>query len=272
MTTPIRPVARARSAFYRAFYRLPGRWRRRLVRVATPKFIVGGVVLVRDSEAAAPGRLLLLRQPPGYGWSLPAGLLKKGEPPVGGAARELLEETGVRGSPEDLTPAEPSAVVHHRGRGIDVGFEARVPAGGQLAVDGAEVVAAVGDRAHMSVESGPRPLGTAGGFGALRDWIDGRPVLVGNVDAYLAGGDLAPLLDGWDGDGTRLLVACGPPVEFSGRRFAGCSAVPWRRVRGVPADPADLGHTEWRPPQAAAERSLVENDGRDLDSRPPARD
>ena len=38
-----------------------------------------------------------------------------------------------------------------------------------------QVVAAVGDRAHLSVESTPQPLGTAGGLGALRDWIGGRP-------------------------------------------------------------------------------------------------
>jgi ADP-ribose pyrophosphatase YjhB (NUDIX family) len=140
MTT--RPVARARSAFFRAFYRLPGRWRRRLVRVATPKYIVGGVVLVRDAGAPEPGRMVLLRQPPGYGWSLPAGLLKRGEPPAVGAARELLEETGIRLSPADLTPAEPAAVVHHRGRWVDVVFEARVPAEVVFAVDGAEVLEA----------------------------------------------------------------------------------------------------------------------------------
>src|SRR5262245_7518906 len=108
-----RPAALARSAFYRAFYRLPGRWRRRLARVASPKYILGGVVLVRDAEMTEPGRIVLLRQPPGYGWSLPAGLLKKGEPPVVGAARELCEETGIRLSAGELRPAEPSAVVHH---------------------------------------------------------------------------------------------------------------------------------------------------------------
>ena len=49
-----------------------------------------------------------------------------------------------------------------------------------------QVVAHVGDRAHLSVEPGG-PLGTAGALGRLRDWIDGRGVLVGNADAYLAG-------------------------------------------------------------------------------------
>src|SRR4051812_5210958 len=53
---------------------------------------------------------------------------------------------------------------------------------------GDQVVAAVGGRAHVSVEVG-KPLGTGGGVVNLRDWIDGRGVLVVNADAYLAGGD-----------------------------------------------------------------------------------
>jgi ADP-ribose pyrophosphatase YjhB (NUDIX family) len=133
------PVARMRGVFYGIFYRLPGRWRRRLVRLATAKFIVGAVVLVRDADATQPGRLVLLRQPPGRGWSLPAGLLKRGEVPAVGAARELFEETGVRVSPEDLRVATPSAIVHSDGRWVDVVFEATVPADVTFAVDGGEV-------------------------------------------------------------------------------------------------------------------------------------
>ena len=59
--------ASARAFFYGVFYRLPHPVRRRLVRLAVPKYIVGAVTLVRDAEAADPGRLLLLRQPPGKG-------------------------------------------------------------------------------------------------------------------------------------------------------------------------------------------------------------
>jgi NDP-sugar pyrophosphorylase family protein len=132
-----------------------------------------------------------------------------------------------------------------------------------------QVVAAVGDRAHVSVESGPQPLGTAGGLGALRGWIDGRAVVVGNVDAYLAGGDVTALLDGWDGDGTRMLVVPGPPVEFSGRRFAGCSALPWRRVRELAAEPTDLVRAVWRPAEAEGELTLVDYGGRYLDTGTP---
>lgn len=107
-----------------------------------PKFTVGGVVLVRDSEAGQPGRLLLLRQPPGRGWGLPAGLLRRREPPKVGAARELSEETGIRLEPEQLRPAVPNAVVHLRGW-VDFVFETEVPASTTpLRVDGAEVLEA----------------------------------------------------------------------------------------------------------------------------------
>jgi len=128
-----------RTLVYGTFYRLPHPVRRRLVRLIVPKYIVGAVTLVRDAEAPPPGRLLLLRQPPGRGWGLPAGLLRRGEPPVVGAARELAEESGVRLDPHTLTPAVPNAVVHAKGW-VDVVFEASVPASTTpLVVDGAEV-------------------------------------------------------------------------------------------------------------------------------------
>jgi ADP-ribose pyrophosphatase YjhB (NUDIX family) len=134
-----RPV---RAAAYGTFYRLPGRLRRRLVRVVVPKYVVGAVTLVRDSEAAEPGRLLLLRQPPGHGWGLPAGLLHRAEPPVVGAARELAEESGVTLHPDRLSPAVPNAVVHPQGW-VDVVFTASVPASTtRLVADGAEVLEA----------------------------------------------------------------------------------------------------------------------------------
>ncbi len=299
------------------------------MRTFVPKYIVGGVTLVRDSEAPAPGRLLLLRQPPGRGWGLPAGLLRRGEAPIVGAARELAEESGITVDPRALTPAVPNAVVHAKGwvdmvfelsragvdhraggrrrRGLRGGLppdrrpaaadrwrprgcspttasdrwsrrttrpawrgrphptprnprttmadlcavvlaagegqrlrpltdavpKALCPVGNVPLLDlalarvagfglsgpadvavnasylGDQVVAHVGDRAHLSVEP-DGPLGTSGGIGNLRDWIGGRGVLVGNADAYLAGGDPRVLLDGWDGETVRLL---GQPVE-----------------------------------------------------------
>lgn len=129
-----------RAAAYGVFYRLPVRLRRRLVRLVVPKYVVGAVTLVYDSEAAEPGRLLLLRQPPGRGWGLPAGLLQRAEPPIVGAARELAEETGVTLDPARLTPAVPNAVVHAKGW-VDMVFTTSQPASATtLVADGAEVL------------------------------------------------------------------------------------------------------------------------------------
>lgn len=137
----IRPPA-LRTAVYSAFYRLPHGVRRRMVRLFVAKYIIGGVTLVHDAEAPPPGRLLLLRQPPGHGWGLPAGLLQRRESPVVGAARELAEETGIQVSPDRLQPAVPNAVVHAKGW-VDMVFELRVPASATtLRVDGAEVLEA----------------------------------------------------------------------------------------------------------------------------------
>ncbi|GGQ52664.1 NUDIX hydrolase [Couchioplanes azureus] len=133
---------RLRGAAYQAFYRLPHGMRRRIVRLVVPKYLVGAVCIVRDAEAADPGRLLLLRQPPGRSWGLPAGLLKKAERPAVGAARELREESGVDIDPADLTPAVPNAIVHTKGW-VDTVFLATVPASTTtLQVDGGEVLEA----------------------------------------------------------------------------------------------------------------------------------
>ncbi|WP_203731329.1 NUDIX hydrolase [Paractinoplanes durhamensis] len=117
--------------------------RRRVARMVAPKFLVGAVTVLHDSEAAADSaRLLLLRQPSHHGWGLPAGLLKKNEHPAAGAARELFEESGVRVHPDDMTPGNPNAIVHVVGV-VDTIFFASVPASETtLVVDGAEVLEA----------------------------------------------------------------------------------------------------------------------------------
>jgi 8-oxo-dGTP pyrophosphatase MutT (NUDIX family) len=134
-----RPV---RAAAYRTFYRLPSSARRRIARLVAPRYVVGAVTIVRDSEAPEPGRLLLLRQPPGRGWGLPAGLLKHRERPAVGAARELYEESGIRLDPDDLSPGVPNAIVHTVGV-VDTIWFAEVPASATtLKVDGGEVLEA----------------------------------------------------------------------------------------------------------------------------------
>ncbi|MCU7725692.1 NUDIX domain-containing protein [Actinoplanes sp. KI2] len=134
---------RVRGLAYLTFYRLPLPVRRGLAKLISPRYVVGAVTILRDSEVAdGPDRLVLLRQPHRGGWGLPAGLLKKHEQPVVGAARELFEETGVRVDPADMTAASPNAVIHVVGV-VDTVFLASVPASTTpLVVDGAEVLEA----------------------------------------------------------------------------------------------------------------------------------
>ena len=134
-----------RGLAYITFYSMPLPVRRGLAKMVSPRYVVGAVTILRDSEAAAgdgPDRVLLLRQPHRHGWGLPAGLLKRREQPVVGAARELLEETGVRVDPADMTAGSPNAIIHVVGV-VDTVFFASVPAATTpLRVDGAEVLEA----------------------------------------------------------------------------------------------------------------------------------
>jgi NDP-sugar pyrophosphorylase family protein len=141
-----------------------------------------------------------------------------------------------------------------------------------------QVVAHVGDRAHLSVEPGG-PLGTSGGVGNLRGWIDGRGALIGNADAYLAdprrepGKDIAALLDGWTGDTVRMLTRplyAGVEGGFSGQKFAGFSLVPWRYLRDLDATQGSLVNTVWRPAERNGQLELVTYDGLYLDTGTPA--
>jgi N-acetyl-alpha-D-muramate 1-phosphate uridylyltransferase len=136
---------------------------------------------------------------------------------------------------------------------------------------GDQVVAHADGRAHLSPED--HPLGTSGGVGNLRAWIDGRGALVGNADAYLAGpgADPVALLDGWDGETVRLLgqPAPGEPYGFSGHRFAGFSLLPWRYVRDLPPEPAELVRTVWRPAEAEGALEVVPFAGTFLDTGTP---
>src|SRR3954468_16739593 len=74
----------------RVFRRLPAPVRRLVVRAGTPNFIVGAVCLLQRE-----GRLLMLRQPHREGWSLPGGLLDRGESAADAVRRELREELGL---------------------------------------------------------------------------------------------------------------------------------------------------------------------------------
>jgi N-acetyl-alpha-D-muramate 1-phosphate uridylyltransferase len=125
---------------------------------------------------------------------------------------------------------------------------------------GVERIAAhVDGRAHLSDErSYPEELGTGGAIGALRDWLDGRAVLVVNGDTW-TDVDLAPLLEGWDGARVRVLVHEG--VLGPGARIV-ASLVPAADAAGLPATPLGLSNGLWWPAQVAGRVESITGQGR----------
>jgi 8-oxo-dGTP diphosphatase len=108
---------KAYTAALLGFRRLPTRARRSIVRVGTPSFTVGAVCAI-DHD----GHLLLLRQPHRHGWSLPGGLLDRGENPEQAVIREVREETGL-----EIEVGDPVVTAVHPGpRRVDVVFRVRV--------------------------------------------------------------------------------------------------------------------------------------------------
>src|SRR5829696_7772412 len=89
-----------------------------------------------------------------------------------------------------------------------------------------------GHDVHASVEPG-EARGTAGALGLLRDWIDGRAVLLTNADAWYppeASQVVADLVAGWDGERPRLLCTRpGDPAagDFGAVRYVGTALLPW---------------------------------------------
>ncbi len=152
-----------------------------------------------------------------------------------------------------------------------------------------QVVVHVGDRAHLSVEQ-PEALGTAGALGALRQWLDGRPVLVVNGDVYLAATTgsvenvLDGLVDGWDGERCRLLVApagrSGTTASARRRRadftdargdwgYVGACLMPGDVAAGLPSHPSGLYEELWRELDARDLLDLAAFDGLAIDCGTP---
>jgi NDP-sugar pyrophosphorylase family protein len=121
---------------------------------------------------------------------------------------------------------------------------------------------------HVSVEE-PEALGTAGALGQLREWLDGRDVLLVNADAWREQG-LGPLLDGWDGERVRLLVTDDPARGDFGRwRYAGAALLPWAEVRDLRAEPSGLYEVSWARLEAEGRLDLVPLDGVFIDCGTP---
>jgi MurNAc alpha-1-phosphate uridylyltransferase len=194
----------------------------------------------------------------GIGDDICAVVLAAGE---GRRLRPLTAST-----PKALCPVGNVALLDRAiGRVAELGFDGPERLAVNACYLGEQVVAHVGDRAHLSVEPG-EPFGTAGGLGNLKPWIDGRGVLAANADAYLADGDIDELLTGWDGTTVRLLGVEGPPNEFGTHRFAGLSLLPGDLVARLEAVPTDLVRTTWRPAEREGRLEVIPFGGTYLDT------
>jgi MurNAc alpha-1-phosphate uridylyltransferase len=173
-------------------------------------------------------------------------VLPKALCPVGGAP--LLDQALARA----FSVTDAVAVnAHHRRAQLAAHLEARWPG------------------VRLSVEE-PEALGTAGALGHLRDWIDGRPVLVLNADAWHRG-DVAAFVEGWDGERARLLTVADPArATWADRRYIGVALLPWDDVRPLPDEPAGLWEVSWRHLRPGPELELVPHDGPFFDCGTPA--
>jgi hypothetical protein len=119
---------------------------------------------------------------------------------------------------------------------------------------------------HLSLEE-TQALGTAGAVGRLRDWLDGRAVLVCNADTWHRC-DLTGFVAGWDGERTRLLTPT--PLPFGPRSGVVASLLPWTVARELAAVPAGLWEACWRHELAAGRLDAVAAEGPVVDCGTPA--
>lgn len=123
------------------------------------------------------------------------------------------------------------------------------------------------DRAvHVSVEKS-EALGTAGALGALRDWIDGRDVLVVNADTW-APGQLGGAISGWDGGRNRVVVH-GADEFGPTALIAGC-LMPWAEVVRLEPVPTGLFEMVWRRCEQEGSLDVVRHEGPFVDCGTPA--
>lgn len=104
---------KASTAALVGFRVAPGPLKRLAVRTVAPSYTVGAVCVIEHD-----GEFLVLWQPHRRGWSLPGGLLGRGEEPAEAVRREVAEEVGL-----DLDPGDPVTVrVDAVEQGVDVVF------------------------------------------------------------------------------------------------------------------------------------------------------
>lgn len=159
----------AETAALTAFRSAPAPLRRALVRAGTPAYTVGAVCVLDHR-----GSVLVLRQPHRTGWSLPGGLLDRGEGAAAGVEREVREETGleVRVGPPLTVLVEPGP------RRVDVVFRVEVDERPEV-VPGGEARGAAWLLPHevLADADGPTRSILAGVVAALDDGARGGRLL-----------------------------------------------------------------------------------------------
>jgi MurNAc alpha-1-phosphate uridylyltransferase len=119
---------------------------------------------------------------------------------------------------------------------------------------------------QVSVEEA-EALGTAGGIGHLRTWLDGRPVLVVNGDSW-SDGALEAFVAGWDRTRVRLLLHGRP--TFGPRSAVVACLLPGAVAAALPDTPAGLYEVCWRPAAGADALETAVDEGRFVDCGSPA--
>lgn len=135
---PLAAPTAARQVALSAYRRMPDPLRRMVARRLTPRYSVGAVCVLRRG-----GRILLLCQRHHRGWTLPGGLLGRGETPAQALHRELGEELGEQLALDVRLPAQPArTVVDPVSRHVDVIYVVDVPDDVELPAraDGVEVL------------------------------------------------------------------------------------------------------------------------------------
>jgi NDP-sugar pyrophosphorylase family protein len=176
-----------------------------------------------------------------------------------GAGTRLAPLTRLR--PKALCPVDNVALVDHAIARVSTATDmVAVNAHHGLAQMEQHLVARSGPEVHLSVER-DRALGTAGALGQLRDWIDGRPLLATNADAWLPV-DLEQFVDDWDGERIRLMVVEDRErPDFGTARYCGVALLPWSDVVGLEPRPSGLYEVVWRYAFELGRLDLVDHDG-----------
>lgn len=108
---------KAGTAALVGFRIMPGPLKRAAVRVGAPTYTAGAVCILEHD-----GAMLFLWQPHREGWSLPGGLMGRGEEPADAVRREVAEEIGL-----EIDPGDPVTInVDVERQGIDVVFRVRL--------------------------------------------------------------------------------------------------------------------------------------------------